>query len=109
MPRRSSGGVRSRERRSGGEKGRGGPGIVDSSHQNRRDDSANAAAERLTWRAASACLHCAMGMTKTDLPELLSRARMLVPVLRRRAAETEKLRRLPDATVADLQEGELFR
>jgi 3-hydroxy-9,10-secoandrosta-1,3,5(10)-triene-9,17-dione monooxygenase len=50
-----------------------------------------------------------MGMTKTNLSELAARARLLVPVLRRRAAETEKLRRLPDATVADLQESELFR
>ena len=50
-----------------------------------------------------------MGMTKTNLPELVTRARLLVPVLRQRAAETEKLRRLPDATVADLQETELFR
>jgi 3-hydroxy-9,10-secoandrosta-1,3,5(10)-triene-9,17-dione monooxygenase len=50
-----------------------------------------------------------MGMTKTNLPELVARARLLVPVLRQRAAETEKLRRLPDATVADLQETELFR
>lgn len=50
-----------------------------------------------------------MGMTQTNLPELVARARLLVPVLRQRAAETEKLRRLPDATVADLQETELFR
>lgn len=50
-----------------------------------------------------------MGMTKTNLPELVARARHLVPVLRQRAAETEKLRRLPDATVADLHETELFR
>ena len=50
-----------------------------------------------------------MGMTKTNLLELVARARLLVPVLRQRAAETEKLRRLPDATVADLQETELFR
>lgn len=50
-----------------------------------------------------------MGMTQTNLAELVTRARLLVPVLRQRAAETEKLRRLPDATVADLQETELFR
>jgi 3-hydroxy-9,10-secoandrosta-1,3,5(10)-triene-9,17-dione monooxygenase len=50
-----------------------------------------------------------MGMTQTNLFELTTRARLLVPVLRQRAAETEKLRRLPDATVADLQETELFR
>ena len=50
-----------------------------------------------------------MGMTATNLPELIARARLLVPTLRQRAAETEKLRRLPDATIADLQETELFR
>jgi 3-hydroxy-9,10-secoandrosta-1,3,5(10)-triene-9,17-dione monooxygenase len=50
-----------------------------------------------------------MGMTQNNLPELMARARLLVPVLRQRAAETEKLRRLPDATVADLQEAGLFR
>lgn len=50
-----------------------------------------------------------MGMTETKLGELITRARLLVPVLRQRAAETEKLRRLPDATLADLQETELFR
>jgi 3-hydroxy-9,10-secoandrosta-1,3,5(10)-triene-9,17-dione monooxygenase len=48
-------------------------------------------------------------MTQTNLSELVARTRLLVPVLRQRAAETEKLRRLPDATVADLQETELFR
>ena len=68
------------------------------------DDSATICAERLTRPAASACLHCGMGMTKADLPELGARARLLVPVLRERAAETEKLRRLPDATEADLLE-----
>lgn len=50
-----------------------------------------------------------MGMTETTLAELQTRARLLVPVLRQRAAETEKLRRVPDATMADLQEAELFR
>ncbi|HWE73497.1 MAG TPA: acyl-CoA dehydrogenase family protein [Stellaceae bacterium] len=48
-------------------------------------------------------------MTQNNLSELVTRARLLVPVLRQRAAETEKLRRLPDATVADLQEAGLFR
>ena len=43
------------------------------------------------------------------MAELTTRARLMVPVLRQRAAETEKLRRLPDATIADLQESELFR
>jgi 3-hydroxy-9,10-secoandrosta-1,3,5(10)-triene-9,17-dione monooxygenase len=50
-----------------------------------------------------------MGMTQTNLAELVARARLLVPILRQRAAETEKLRRLPDATLVDLQEAELFR
>ena len=50
-----------------------------------------------------------MGMTPTDTAELITQARLLVPVLRQRALETEKLRRLPDATVADLQEAGLFR
>lgn len=50
-----------------------------------------------------------MGMTEAKLAELVTRARLLVPVLRQRAAATEKLRRLPDATIADLQEAELFR
>jgi 3-hydroxy-9,10-secoandrosta-1,3,5(10)-triene-9,17-dione monooxygenase len=55
-----------------------------------------------------------MGMTENNLPEnnlaeLVARVRLLVPVLRQRAAETEKLRRLPDATVADLQKAGLFR
>jgi len=39
---------------------------------------------------------------------LLARARDLVPGLRERAAETEALRRLPDATIADLQSTGLF-
>jgi 3-hydroxy-9,10-secoandrosta-1,3,5(10)-triene-9,17-dione monooxygenase len=43
------------------------------------------------------------------MPELVARARLMVPTLRQRAAEAEKLRRLPDATIADLQETELFR
>lgn len=48
-------------------------------------------------------------MHQKDLVSLLSRARELVPVLRARAAETEKLRRLPDATVTALHEAGLFR
>lgn len=48
-------------------------------------------------------------MTETTLAELVTRARLLVPVLRQRAGATEKLRRLPDATIADLQQTELFR
>ncbi|HEX3973427.1 MAG TPA: acyl-CoA dehydrogenase family protein [Stellaceae bacterium] len=49
-------------------------------------------------------------MTQSNnLTELGARARLLVPVLRQRAAETEKLRRVPDATIADLQQAGLFR
>jgi len=43
------------------------------------------------------------------MAQLLVRAEALVPVLRSRAAETEKLRRLPDATIAALHEADLFR
>lgn len=41
--------------------------------------------------------------------EMLARARDLAPVLAERAAETEKLRRVPDATLRDLHETGLFR
>jgi 3-hydroxy-9,10-secoandrosta-1,3,5(10)-triene-9,17-dione monooxygenase len=41
--------------------------------------------------------------------ELLRRARELVPVLAERAPEAERLRRLPDETVADLRRSELLR
>ena len=44
-----------------------------------------------------------------DFDELRRRALALVPVLRERAAETEKLRRLPDATLDDLHSNGLFR
>ncbi|HVA12276.1 MAG TPA: hypothetical protein VNF99_03420, partial [Stellaceae bacterium] len=40
---------------------------------------------------------------------LTARARALAPVLRARAVETERLRRLPDATIADLHASGLFR
>jgi 3-hydroxy-9,10-secoandrosta-1,3,5(10)-triene-9,17-dione monooxygenase len=51
-----------------------------------------------------------MGMTQTDdIPALVARTRLLVPVLRQRAIETEQLRRVPDATIVDLQEAGLFR
>ena len=43
------------------------------------------------------------------LAHLAARARDLVPVLRERAAEAETLRRLPDATISDLQQAGLFR
>jgi 3-hydroxy-9,10-secoandrosta-1,3,5(10)-triene-9,17-dione monooxygenase len=48
-------------------------------------------------------------MASPDLQELVSRAHALVSSLRERAAETEKLRRVPDATIADLHRSGLFR
>lgn len=45
-------------------------------------------------------------MTATSF---VDKARALVPALRERAAKTEKLRRLPDETIADLKEAGLFR
>jgi 3-hydroxy-9,10-secoandrosta-1,3,5(10)-triene-9,17-dione monooxygenase len=50
-----------------------------------------------------------MTMPQIDMAELAARARDLVPVLRACAIETEKLRRLPDETVAALHETQLFR
>jgi len=44
-----------------------------------------------------------------DLAELKRRADALLPRLRERAAETETLRRIPDATIADLHAAGLFR
>jgi 3-hydroxy-9,10-secoandrosta-1,3,5(10)-triene-9,17-dione monooxygenase len=41
--------------------------------------------------------------------ELMARAEALVPVLRERAARAERLRRLPDETIADLHKSGLFR
>ena len=41
--------------------------------------------------------------------EFLGRVRALVPAVRERAAEAEALRRMPDETFADFQEGGLFR
>lgn len=41
--------------------------------------------------------------------ELLSRARELAPTLRNRAAEAEKLRRIPEESIADLRRAGLFR
>ena len=41
--------------------------------------------------------------------ELLSRARELIPVLRARAAEAEKLRSIPPESIADLRRAGLFR
>jgi 3-hydroxy-9,10-secoandrosta-1,3,5(10)-triene-9,17-dione monooxygenase len=41
--------------------------------------------------------------------QLIARAAALAPILRRRAAETEQLRRIPDQTIADLHEAGLWR
>jgi 3-hydroxy-9,10-secoandrosta-1,3,5(10)-triene-9,17-dione monooxygenase len=41
--------------------------------------------------------------------ELIQNARDLAPVLQERAAQTEKLRRIPDETVKDLHEAHLFK
>ena len=41
--------------------------------------------------------------------EILSRAREMVPVLRDRATEAERLRRMPDETVADFQAADFYR
>ncbi|MBO0737557.1 MAG: flavin-dependent monooxygenase, partial [Alphaproteobacteria bacterium] len=41
--------------------------------------------------------------------EYLGRLRALLPVLRERAADAERLRRLPDETLADFQQAGLFR
>ncbi len=41
-------------------------------------------------------------------PDVVSQARSLTPVLPRRAAETDRLARLPEATVADLEAARLF-
>lgn len=49
--------------------------------------------------------------TATERPtaeELIARAEALVPVLRERAREAEQLRRIPDATMADLEAVGLF-
>ncbi len=44
-----------------------------------------------------------------DAAELIERARRLVPALRERAVASEKLRRCPDETIADLHESRLLR
>lgn len=48
-------------------------------------------------------------MPQAERTDYVAQARALVPILRARAAETEKLRRLPDATVAALHDAGLFR
>src|SRR5215469_9872143 len=72
----------------------------------RGDHSPISRPERLTGPCSSACLPCMnrMAPAQIDTPELLSRARTLVPALRARAAETERLRRIPDATITALAE-----
>jgi alkylation response protein AidB-like acyl-CoA dehydrogenase len=50
--------------------------------------------------------------TTTDRPSgetLIARAEQLVPVLRERAQRTEELRRIPDDTIADLEQAGLFQ
>ena len=49
---------------------------------------------------------------KTDTPtaaEMIARARSMIPVLRKRAAQGEKERRLAKETIAEMQEAGLFR
>jgi alkylation response protein AidB-like acyl-CoA dehydrogenase len=46
---------------------------------------------------------------RLDREAALKRARALIPVLRERAAEGERLRRAPDATIADLVQSGLLR
>src|ERR1700760_1096548 len=50
----------------------------------------------------------AITTTEISADELIKRAEDLVPVLRARARETEELRRLPDATMADLADSGLL-
>ncbi|HXQ50266.1 MAG TPA: hypothetical protein VN802_04165 [Stellaceae bacterium] len=47
-------------------------------------------------------------MTAPSYDEMVARARALVPTLVARAREAETLRRLPDATIADLRDSGLF-
>src|SRR5207248_589236 len=44
-----------------------------------------------------------------DGEELVARARELLPVLRERAAEADRLRRVPDETIADFERAGFFR
>lgn len=50
-----------------------------------------------------------MSLAGLSREELVGRARALQPALRERAKEAAALRRLPDATIADMQEAGLFR
>lgn len=51
----------------------------------------------------------AQSISQPVVSELLEKARELVPVLRQRAAETEALGQLPEATIGDFQEAGFFR
>ena len=50
-----------------------------------------------------------MSQAPPDLAELKRRALAMLPRLRERAAETETIRRIPDATIAELHAAGLFR
>ncbi len=50
-----------------------------------------------------------MPMPAPSREQLIARAAALAPVLRQRADETERLRRIPDSTIADLHEAGLWR
>ncbi len=50
-----------------------------------------------------------VGAAEAGREEILKRARDLVPVLRDRAPEAERLRRMPDATIADFASAGFFR
>src|SRR5437899_392063 len=49
------------------------------------------------------------GASKLSRREMVERAAAMVPILRERAAECEKLRRVPDATVTDFRAAEIHR
>ena len=51
---------------------------------------------------------CANGIRTTDGPDVVARATALRLKLRERATETDRLARLPEATIADLERARLF-
>ncbi len=57
---------------------------------------------------ASASVHRARAASPTR-EDLVARARAMIPVLKARAEATEAARRIPDETIADLQEAGFFR
>lgn len=61
------------------------------------------------WRPSATLPRKPASFVGVARAEMLERARSLVPVLAERAAECEALRRLPDATEADLHRTGLFR